>query len=62
MKQDEVLGANAAARLLVISRRTVHRWCEDGTLKGFRTAKGKWRIYRWSIDAVLGAMMQPKAA
>ena len=43
------LSAGQAADVLGVSRQTVARWCEQGTLAAHRTAGGPRRRGQWRI-------------
>jgi excisionase family DNA binding protein len=47
------LTASEAAKHLNVSSRTIQRWVEKGTLKAWRTAGGKSRIYLTSVQQFL---------
>lgn len=51
---DEWLTTGEAARLLGISRSTVVRYIEAGTLDARRLPGGHWRLRRTAVEKLLG--------
>lgn len=50
----EVLAVRDVVRVLDITRQTVYKLIDEGKLKGFRVGN-QWRIYKDSLDALVGA-------
>lgn len=52
---EQFLTTDEVADYLRVSRRTVWRWCEDGTLPAFRFGR-IWRIQRVQLESQIDAM------
>ena len=50
----DVLAVRDVVRALDITRQTVYKLIDEGKLKGFRVGN-QWRIYKDSLDALVGA-------
>lgn len=51
----QFLTTGEVADYLRVSRRTVWRWCEDGTLPAFRFGR-IWRIQRAQLESLIDTM------
>lgn len=52
---ERLVGVGASARLLSVSRQTVHHYLKAGVFQGaFQLPTGVWRIPLGEIEAVLG--------
>ena len=56
--QPEFLTVAQAAALLQVSKATVRRWLEDGTLPGLKLRR-EWRIHRPRLIATLDTKSVP---
>ena len=56
--QPEFLTVAQAAALLQVSKATVRRWLEDGTLPGLKLRR-EWRIHRPRLIATLDTKTMP---
>lgn len=52
MISDEVLTVQEVARLFKVSRVTVWRWCQQGTLPAFKVGRG-WRMRRGEVEKIM---------
>lgn len=50
---DDILTLQEVAAYLKVSRTTVWRWCNEGTLSAFKAGKG-WRVHRFDLERFLG--------
>jgi excisionase family DNA binding protein len=60
-KDAQFLTTDEVADYLRVSRRTVWRWCEDGTLPAFRFGR-VWRIQRTQLESLIDAMSSGEPA
>ena len=58
---SEYIRPGEAAKLLGVSRDSIGRYMENGTLKGIRTPGNQRRIERDSIDALKGLATRPSS-
>lgn len=58
---SEYIRPGEAAKLLGVSRDSIGRYMENGTLKGIRTPGNQRRIERDSIEALKGIATRPSS-
>jgi excisionase family DNA binding protein len=58
---SEYIRPGEAAKLLGVSRDSIGRYMENGTLKGIRTPGNQRRIERDSIEALKGLATRPSS-
>jgi excisionase family DNA binding protein len=49
---SEILTVKEVSDYLRLSRATVWRWCNDGTLPAFKVGRG-WRVHRGDVEKLL---------